>query len=265
MYSVDTRAMKSRPIDLQTARLRDRLAGRAWSRAGAIAAVVNRGVPRRVLALSTRLGLLLSGSVIIACSVALTIWNDLGPGPLDVFIGGLQTRSGIPMTIAVWATVGALLVTAWLLGKRPGVGSVLSPLVVGPVLQVAIAGLDSIDAPTSIVARLLVHLAAIAGIGLGAGALIVSGLGAGSGELLASAASDRVGPTEPKMRTVCEAMWIVLGVALGGPIGPGTVLVAVFIGPAVTIGFRTVDGLAARSISTVSTALAVDRVERLLV
>ncbi|MEZ7960457.1 MAG: hypothetical protein QMC04_00890, partial [Ilumatobacter sp.] len=85
-----------------------RLRRRAWSRAGAVAAVVSTGPPRRVLAYSTRLLLLVAGSCLIAASVAVTLWTDLGPGPLDVFIGAIQTRTGLPLTVAVWATVGSL-------------------------------------------------------------------------------------------------------------------------------------------------------------
>lgn len=240
----------------------DRLAGRTWSRAGAIAAVINRGVPRRVLGLTTRFALLISGSILIAVCVGVTIWNELGPGPLDVFIGGVSRRTGLPLTFAVWLTVGSMIAVASMLGRRPGVGTLVSPLVVGLSLQAALAGLETFDAPGSIAVRVGVHLVAVVGIGVGAGALIVSGLGAGSGELLASAASDRIGRSESKTRTACEFSWIVLGLALGGPAGLGTVLVAVLVGPAVSLGFRFVDGVAVRSISTVSTALAVDRVER---
>ena len=243
-------------------RLTDRLSGRAWSRAGAIAAVINQGVPRRVLGLTTRFALLVFGSVLIAVSVALTIWTELGPGPLDVFIGGVHQQTGLPLTLAVWLTVGSMIGMASMLGRRPGVGTVVSPLVIGLVLQAALTSLEAVGAPASIAVRVGVHVVAVIGIGVGAGALIVSGLGAGSGELLASAASDRSGRSESKTRTVCELSWIVVGLALGGPAGLGTLLVAVLVGPAVGLGFRFVDGIAVRSISTVSTALAAERVER---
>lgn len=39
-----------------------------------------------------------------------------------------------------------------------------------------------------------------------------------------------------------ELTWLLVGVALGGPIGLGTVVVALTIGPAVLVGYRAVDG-----------------------
>ncbi|BAN01016.1 hypothetical protein YM304_07020 [Ilumatobacter coccineus YM16-304] len=224
-----------------------RLRRRAWSRAGAVASVVRSGAPRRVLTFSSRVALLVFGSFMISASVAVTLWNDLGPGPLDVFIGAVRVRTGLPLTIAVWATVGSLIVAAWALGRRPGLGTVASPFMIGPMMQTTLAGLEQFGAPSSLVVSIGVHLVAIAGIGIGAGALVVSGLGAGSGELFAGAASDRVRRPESRVRPLIESTWIVAGVLLGGPAGLGTVLVAVFIAPSVARGHRLVDGVAARS------------------
>ncbi len=192
--------------------------------------------------------LLVVGSFLISASVAVTLWNNLGPGPLDVFIGAVRERTGLPLSIAVWVTVGSLILAAWALGRRPGLGTVASPFMIGPMLQSVLAGLEQFGAPSSLVVSVALHLVAIAGIGVGSGALIVSGLGAGSGELFAGAASDRVRRPESRVRPVIEATWIVAGVGLGGPAGLGTVLVAVFIAPAVARGYLLVDGLATRSV-----------------
>ncbi|MGE5210944.1 MAG: hypothetical protein ACM3MM_06745, partial [Acidobacteriota bacterium] len=62
--------------------------------------------------------------------------------------------------------------------------------------------------------------------------------------LLASAASDRTGRPEPRIRMAFELAWLAVGVVLGGPIGLGTVLVALAIGPAVAVGYRAVDAAA---------------------
>lgn len=219
----------------------DWLSRRAWSRAGAIAEVLAGSPLRRALSLGTRVMLFAFGAVTIASSVALMLWNQFGPGPLDVFIGAVRSRTGLPLMFAVWMTVGSLMVLAWALGRRPGLGTVAGPLVVGPVMQVVLTQLQHVAAPSHLVVKVVVHVVAIATVGVGAGALIVSGLGAGTGELLAAAASDRTGRPEPHVRLAFEATWLISGVVLGGPIGLGTVLVAVAIGPSVAHGHRMVD------------------------
>lgn len=229
----------------------DRLRRRAWSRAGAVAAVLATGPTRRVLGFSTRLMILTIGSFLISASVAITLWTELGPGPLDVFIGAIRNITGIPLTVAVWVTVGALIAISWMLGRRPGLGTILSPFMIGPMLQSVYTVLGQFDPPGSLLVRIGFQLVAIMGIGVGAGALIVSGLGAGSGELFAGATSDKVRKPETPVRFVIEMAWIGIGVALGGPAGLGTVMVAVLIGPAVARGHAWVDALAARSITGV--------------
>lgn len=207
---------------------------------------------RRVLGLSTRIALLLAGSSIVAAGVAVTLWTKLGPGPLDVFIGAVRVHTGLPLSVAVWLVVGLLVGVAWLLGRRPGIGTIVGPVVVGVVMQSVSALLAPYEAPTSIVVRVLVHLLAIGAIGVGAGALIVSGLGAGSGELLASAASNRSGRAEHRVRLAFEVTWLVIGVAMGGPAGLGTVLVALLIGWSVSNGHRMVDGTVGRGFQLVA-------------
>lgn len=241
-----------------------RLRRRAWSRAGAVADVVLAGTTRRVLTFGSRVALLVAGAAFISCSVALTLWTDLGPGPLDVFIGAIREITGLPLTIAVWVTVGSLTGAAWLLGRRAGVGTVAAPLLIGPMLQASVTALEMFDAPSSVVVRVALQFVAIAGIGLGSGALIVSGLGAGTGELFAGAASDRVRRPESMVRPAIELTWIVAGTALGGPAGVGTVLVALFIGPSVARGHRLVDALAVRSVRGLATthdAIALREIE----
>ena len=140
-----------------------------------------------------------------------------------------------------------MLALAWLLGRRPGVGSLVGPIILGPLMQVALEQLQRFDVPSSLAVRVVIHLGAVAAVGLGAGAAIVSGLGAGSGELLAAAASDRSGHPEPRMRFLFESTWLVVGAALGGPFGLGTVIVAATIGPAVAQGHRLVASFAMAS------------------
>lgn len=215
---------------------------------------------RRALALTTRIALLLSGTLLVGCAVAVMLWDDLGPGPLDVLIVAIRNHTGLPFAPAMWLTIGLMVAVATGLGRRPGTGTVVAPILIGPIAQTVLDLLADVSPPNSMFARTAIHLVAIGAAGIGAGSLIVSGLGAGSGELLAAAASDRSGHSEPRVRLAFEAAFVVFGVLLGGPFGFGTMLVVVFIGPAVAIGFRIVDTLAgrvrARVVDTVDSAVA---------
>lgn len=219
---------------------------RAWSRAGAIAEMLAVVPPARLRRASVKIALVTAGSVLVALAVAVTLWTQLGPGPLDVFIGAVRVRTGLPLGLAIWLVVGSLIALAWALGRRPGPATLVGPLVVGPVMQFGVSVLDTVDVPDALVARMAIHLLAVLAIGLGAGMTIASGLGAGSGELLAIAAAARTGRRRPHVRLAFESTWLVVGVTLGGPIGLGTFIVALAIGPSVELGYRSVVGVARR-------------------
>jgi uncharacterized membrane protein YczE len=230
-----------------------RLAARPWSRAGAVARILAAGTPRRAVGLAARMGLLVGGSLVLGLAIGTMLWNDFGPGPLDVFISALHSATGLPLAVAAWAAAGGLMLIALALGRRPGIGTIAAPLMIGPVMQLTLAGLGRFEPSESLGRQLLVHALAIGAAGFGAGALIVSGLGAGTGELLAAAASDRSDQPEPRLRLMFEVTWVVLGVALGGPIGFGTIMVAALIGPAVAVGHRSIDTAVVRSRRQVAT------------
>lgn len=214
---------------------------RGWSRAGAIAVLLERPRTARALAYSVRLAIHLGACAVIALAVAVMLWNGIGPGPLDVFIGGVREITGLPLSLALYATVGLLLAIAWLLGRRPGIGNLITPLVMGPLMQIFIELFDRVTPPPGYVLAVLVQLLAVVLIGLGAGAMIVANIGAGTAELLSAATSDQIGQSVPRIRFALEASWLLLGALLGGPVGVGTVIVAITIGTAVEHGYRVVD------------------------
>jgi uncharacterized membrane protein YczE len=232
---------------------------RAWSRAGAIADVLAKHPARRALGYGTRVVMMVLGTVLVGLAVALLLWNDFGPGPLDVFVGAIRNITGLPLMISVWLTIGSMSALAWLLGRRPGIGTLVGPFIAGPVMQLALTWFQRFDAPEHLATKSAVQLLAVAGIGIGAGLVIDAGLGAGTGELLAAATADRVGRSEPQIRLLLESTWLIVGVVLGGPVGLGTVLVALTIGPSVARGHQLVSGAVAtgrRRLSDARFALA---------
>ena len=225
----------------RTKHLGSAVARRIWSRAGQLVDGVASSPKRRAFTLSSRMAVHLAGCSVIAIGVGLMLWNDFGPGPLDVMIGAVRSHAGLPLTFAVWATTGTLLLASWALGRRPGFGNLVTILSVGPMMQLTLGALGPLDPPDAVPAKIALHVVATAIVGLGAGMNIFARLGAGTSELLASSLADRIGVGETRVRMGLEATWLIAGVSLGGPFGLGTVIVGVLIGPFVARGFRTVD------------------------
>ncbi len=233
----------------------DWLRRRAVSRAGASALAMSArpygGAPRTPL--GRRWVGQIVGSGLVALGVGVTLATDIGVGPLDVFNIGLAERLDVPMAIAVWLVAAVMMVLAAVLGNPPRLGTLVTPFVLGAVLEPiadAFAGLASLP----FIAAMGVQVVGVTVIGIGAGAIVVAGFGAGLGELISEASSWRFGRSMSTMRLCLEVTLLGVGVALGGPFGPGTVLVAILIGPAVTRGVRwsepLVNGPLQRAVST---------------
>jgi uncharacterized protein len=200
-----------------------------------------------VTRLAVRFGQLLLGLVLFGTGLWLGLQAALGVGPWDVLHGGLSERLGTPFGRTSIAVGGVVLAIAVLAGVRPGIGTVLNVLLVGAVIDVLLAtpALDGLpDGP--LVGRLAAVVLGIASVAVGSALYLGAHLGPGPRDGLMVAIGQRTGWTVGTARGVLECSVLLLGVLLGGPVGPGTVVFALAIGPAVQLAFRVLRQTPAR-------------------
>ena len=190
---------------------------------------------------------LVGGLVLFGTGLWLGLQAALGVGPWDVLHGGLSERLGTPFgltSIAVGVVV--LLLAVWS-GVRAGVGTVLNVLVVGTVIDLLLAtpALDGLG-DGLLVVRLAVVVLGIAVVAVGSALYLGAHLGPGPRDGLMVAIGQRTGWSVGTSRGVLECTVLLLGVLLGGPVGPGTVVFALGIGPAVQLAFRVLRQTPAR-------------------
>lgn len=184
--------------------------------------------------LSSRLLRLYAGLAGFGLSLALMVQARLGLGPWDVLHQGLARRTGLDLGSVVIA-VGALVFLMWLpLRQRPGIGTLSNVVLVGLVVDVALALLP---APRPLVWRIM--LLAV-GIGLNAastGLYIGAGLGPGPRDgLMTGLARGR--RSIRTVRLTIELCVLGAGIILGGDVGLGTLAYALAIGPLVQVSLR---------------------------
>jgi uncharacterized membrane protein YczE len=178
-----------------------------------------------------RLARCVTGLALFGIGIALLLQSDLGAAPWDVFHQGVSELTGISIGNVIVIT-GVLLLLLWIpLHQRPGVGTLLNALEIGLVLDLVLPRLPEVEAIPGRVAYLLVGLVIIA---LGSGLYIGSGLGAGPRDGIMMGLKER-GLSVRVARTAVEVIVLVVGIALGGTAGVGTVLFAVGIGPLVQL------------------------------
>ncbi len=177
--------------------------------------------------LARRLPPAVIGMLLIGLSIALSIRADLGLAPWDVLHKGLAQRTGISFSL-VLIGVGVLVMLAWIpLRQRPGFGSLINVVMVGPFAGLA---LHWIGAPDAMPARVALLLAALVGFGIGGGLYIGAALGPGPRDGLMTALAARGIPVW-RIRTVIELSVLIAGALLGGQVGVGTVVLAFGMGP----------------------------------
>jgi uncharacterized membrane protein YczE len=179
------------------------------------------------------------GLVLFAVGLWLGLEAELGVGPWDVLTGGLSKQLGTRFGLTAIGVSVVVLLIGLAARVRPGIGTLLNVVVIGAVLDVLLqtpllGDLD--DAP--LVLRLTVTLLGIATVATGSALYLGAHLGPGPRDGLMVAIHTRTGWRVGAARAVLECVVLVLGVLLGGPVGVGTVLFALGIGPAVQLAFR---------------------------
>lgn len=187
----------------------------------------------------TGFGKLMLGLVLFGVGLWLGLVAELGVGPWDVLTGGLSQQLGMPFgRTAIGISVVVLLV-GLAVRVRPGIGTLLNVVVIGAVIDLLFATALLADLGDRAVAvRLVVTLLGIACVAAGSALYLGAHLGPGPRDGLMVAIHTRTGWRVGTARAVLEGAVLVVGVLLGGPVGVGTVLFAVAIGPAVEVAFR---------------------------
>ncbi len=151
---------------------------------------------------------------------------------------GLARQTPLSFGMANVAVAVVVLVVGWSLGGRPGVGTVANAVLIGSFIQ----GLTSIGALTALQhsalpVRITLLLGGIWLIGPASALYIGADLGAGPRDTLMLVGTRRTGVRLGLVRGVLESSALLVGIALAGTFGVGTVLFAALVGPVVEWSF----------------------------
>ncbi len=190
--------------------------------------------PRRQLSrLAPRLLLLNAGLCLMGVGTALMLAAGMGVAPWAVFHEGASLNVGVSHGTVSQLVGLVLLLLAWLwLRQRPGLGTVLNMVLIGLWIDL-FRSQGWLPHPAEFAARALQHLAATVLYAFASAMYLVADLGAGPRDGVMLGASRRFGAPVRRVRSAIEVLVLVLGWALGGPVGLGTVIYALAVGPLV--------------------------------
>ncbi len=178
------------------------------------------------------------GLILFGVGIALMVEAGLGLGPWEALHQGLANRLGLQIgTVSILLGI-PILALWWPLGERPGIGTVLNIVFIGAATDVGIAILPTAE---TVPTQLLMMFGGVLVIGLGSATYLAADLGPGPRDGLMTGLHHRFGWSIRRARTAIELSVLVIGWALGGTIGLGTVVFALGIGPVIQSFLRIVD------------------------
>ena len=175
-----------------------------------------------------RLFWLILGVAVSSIGIAMMLQANVGLEPWSVLQQGMSLRTGMTYGTASAIAGAAAILTAVLFGESFGFGTIIN-----------IAGcaviIDAIQA-----AHLIPQMHGLELLALGTWLYMKSALGSGPRDALMVALARKFGRSAGACRAVVDVLVTVIGFFLGGPVGVGTIISAVGLGPLINLNFAAV-------------------------
>ncbi len=189
-----------------------------------------------ILKLFIRYTTVMLGFVLMANGFVMLIHAGLGVNPWNVLHLGISYQTGFSLGRVLQAIGLLLIAVSWAFKVKPSIGTLLNMYFIGMFVDV-VAAMDYLPHPEALWLRVFLYLAGVAVVGFGTAIYISGNLGAGPRDALMLALTKATPLRVGAIRTIMEVSVTVIGYLLGGPLGVGTVLFAVFVGWFMEAGF----------------------------
>lgn len=183
--------------------------------------------------------IIILGFFLIANGIVFMVQARLGVSPWDVFHIGISRHTGLSLGRVIQLVGLVVLAFSAFFGIRPRLGTLMNMFFIGFFVD-TVTNFGYIHAPGLLWQRVALYLGGVALVGIGAASYISANLGAGPRDSLMLALTRATARRVGVIRTLMEATVAVLGFLLGGPLGIGTLLFTLFVGPFLEAGFALI-------------------------
>ena len=185
-----------------------------------------------------RLPQLLAGLTLFGAGMGCMVQASVGVSPWDVLATGLVNVTGLDFGV-ITVIVGVAVLLLWIpLREKPGIGTLLNVLMLGPVAQLVIW---FVAIPESVLLRSLLFAMGLGFVALGSGLYIGAQFGPGPRDGIMTGLHRITGWPVWAVRTGIEVSVLLIGWMLGGNVGLGTLAFALLIGPLAAPAMRWFD------------------------
>lgn len=178
---------------------------------------------------------LILGLFLYGIGISLMVRAAIGIAPWDVLTQGVSKQSGLSFGL-VTNLIGVVVLLLWMpLRQRPGLGTLLNVLLIGPSAQL---GLWLLPEMHGLALQIPVFASGLLVLALATGLYIGANFGPGPRDGLMTGLHYRYGWPVWRVRTLIEASVLLTGWLLGGDVGWGTLAFALLVGPLCGITLR---------------------------
>mgnify|MGYP002039507658 FL=1 len=165
------------------------------------------------------------------------IVSSSGASPWSVLAQGISINVNLSIGV-ITLIISITVLLFWIpLSQKPGIGTILNALIIAAMIDICI---KFVPVPENYYSQLLLAFIAVLTVGLGGGIYLVANLGAGPRDGLMVGLQKKTNLPIAIVRAFLEISVVSIGWYLGGTVGPGTLLFAFGIGPAVALGLYIV-------------------------
>jgi uncharacterized membrane protein YczE len=187
--------------------------------------------------------ILFFGLFIFGLGDSLLVQSATGNAPWTVLAQGVAKKLDISLGVSTFA-ISTLVLLLWIpLQEKPGFGTVANIVIIASAIQL---GVDFFPLADNFLIGIAMDFLGIAMVGLGSALYITCALGPGPRDGLMTAIHNRSGIRVGRVRLGIEGSVLILGALLGGSIGLGTALFALFIGQSIAISLGVVSRITSR-------------------
>ena len=173
------------------------------------------------------------GLFLFGLGESLIITASVGMSPWTVLAEGLSITIGLSIgTLTFLISLGVLLL--WIpLKQQAGIGTILNVIIVAAVIEWSLPYLPH---PETYAVQILQAVLGTLIVGVASGIYLIANLGPGPRDGLMTGCQKATGLPIAWVRVFLEIVVITIGWTLGGTVGIATVIFAIGVGPAVSMG-----------------------------
>ena len=179
-----------------------------------------------------RILILFFGLAIFGLGDSLFIQAGIGNAPWTVFAEGLTYKTGMSIGFATFV-ISVFVLLLWIpLKERPGFGTLSNIVLIATFIEL---GTHIFPEANSFAVGIVYNFIGISLVGIGSALYITCGLGPGPRDGAMTGLHYRTGVRVGRVRMAIEVTVLAIGFLMGGTVGVGTALFALFIGQSVAI------------------------------